>query len=95
MFFGDEANLNEPLAGYTVVNIHSSYDITKNIQIYGLVNNVFDTHYGLFGNYFNLDGGQQRGRAPIPRPARASSHNPRTITPGAPLAAYGGVKLRF
>ena len=61
VFFGDEANLNEPLAGYTVVNIHSSYDITKNIQIYGLVNNVFDTHYGLFGNYFNLDGGQQRG----------------------------------
>jgi iron complex outermembrane recepter protein len=94
VFFGDQANLNEPLAGYTVVNIHSSYDITKNIQIYSLVNNVFDTHYGLFGNYFNLAAANNAASAD-PSTGAGFFTNPRTITPGAPLAVYGGLKLRF
>ena len=33
IFFGDEANLNVPLPGYAVVDLHTSYDITKNIQL--------------------------------------------------------------
>ncbi len=35
------------------MNLHSSYDLTDNIQIYGRVNNVFDQKYYLFGTYFN------------------------------------------
>ena len=93
VFFGDEANLNEPLAGYTVVNIHSSYDITKNIQIYGLVNNVFDTHYGLFGNYFNLAAANNAASAD-PSTGAGSSQSAHDHT-GRAAAAYGGLKLRF
>ena len=29
VFFGDESNLNKPLAGYAQVNLHTSYDITR------------------------------------------------------------------
>lgn len=94
MFFGDEGNQTPPLAGYTVVNIHSSYDITKNIQLYGLVDNVFDARYGLFGNYFNLDAANNAASAD-PSTGAGFFNNPRTITPSAPLAAYGGLKLRF
>src|SRR5262249_28754176 len=39
VFFGDEANLDRPLPGYAKVNLHTSYDVTNNIQIYGLFEN--------------------------------------------------------
>jgi iron complex outermembrane recepter protein len=94
VFFGDEGNQTPPLAGYTVVNIHSSYDITKNIQLYGLVDNVFDARYSLFGNYFNLDAANNAASAD-PSTGAGFFNNPRAITPSAPLAAYGGLKLRF
>jgi iron complex outermembrane recepter protein len=93
IFFGDEGNDNEPLAGYTTVNLHSSYDVTQNVQVYGLVNNLFNAHYGLFGNYFNL---AQANQAGIPDGLSANFFtDPRTITPAAPLAAYGGVRVRY
>jgi len=94
IFFGDEGNDNPPLAGYATVNIHSSYDVTKNIQLYGLVNNVFDAHYGLFGNFFNLEAANTAAAAD-PSTGDGFFTNPRTITPSAPTTAYGGVRIRF
>jgi outer membrane receptor protein involved in Fe transport len=81
---GDENNQNAKLSGYATVNLHTSYQITSNLQIYGLVNNLFDEKYSLFGTYF--DAGDVTNR---------SLSDPRTVTPGAPFAAYGGVKLKF
>ena len=86
-FRGDENNANPKLPGYAIVNLHTSYDVSKNVQLYGLVNNVFDNKYYLFGTYYNsgdlstISGG-------------AFTDN-RTVVPGAPLAAYGGVKIKF
>ena len=94
IFFGDESNQNAPLPGYTTVNLHTSYDVTKNIQIYGLVDNVFDQHYGVFGNFFSLDDANNAAQAD-PSTGAGFFTNPRTITPAPPVAAYGGVKLRF
>jgi outer membrane receptor protein involved in Fe transport len=37
IFYGDEGNDNTPLAGYYKINLHSSYNITDNIQLYGLI----------------------------------------------------------
>ena len=34
IFFNDWANTNAPLAGYATVNLHGSYDVTKNVQTY-------------------------------------------------------------
>ena len=94
VFFGDESNQNAPLPGYTTVNLHTSYDVTKNIQIYGLVDNVFDAHYGLFGNFFSLGDANNAARADPSTGANFFS-DPRTITPAAPVAAYGGIKVKF
>lgn len=89
IFFGDEANLNTPLPGYAVVDLHTSYDVTQNIQVYAIVNNLFDHHYATFGNYFQLDDGSAASLGTI------DFTDPRTVVPATPLAAYGGVKVRF
>jgi outer membrane receptor protein involved in Fe transport len=93
IFYNDWANTNAPLAGYATVNIHGSYDVTKNFQIYGLVNNLLNAHYGLFGNYFNLD--NANGAAAAAGLGSNFFTNPETVVPGAPISAYGGVKIRF
>ena len=54
-FFGDEANNNTPLSGYTRVDLHTSYDITENVQVYGLIQNLFDKRYGLYGTFFDTE----------------------------------------
>jgi outer membrane receptor protein involved in Fe transport len=93
IFFGDEGNDNAPLPGYATVDLHTSYDVTPQAQVYGIINNLFDSHYGLFGNYFNLAAANQ---AAIPDGLGANFFtDPRTITPAAPFAAYGGVRLRY
>lgn len=96
-FFGDEANLDRPLPGYAKVNLHTSYDVTDNIQIYGLIENLFDRRYGVYGTYYNTELAEIGGAADTPPSDELfegdASH--RTITPAIPFAAYGGVKIRF
>jgi iron complex outermembrane recepter protein len=87
IFFGDESNQNKPLGGYAKVNLHTSYDITNNIQIYGLVDNLFDAHYGIYGTYF--DTGETNDSF------GTTFADPRTIVPAPPITAYGGIKVKF
>lgn len=93
IYFGDEGNDARPLPGYTTVDLHTSYDITENVQIYGLINNVFDERYGVFGNFFNLDLGNEGADAD--GLGDDFFTDPRTITPAPPVAAYGGLKMKF
>lgn len=88
-FRGDESNLNSQLPGYATVNLHTSYDLSKHIQIYGLINNLFDKRYGTYGTYYNLNDANSISNGIY------NFQDPRTITPGAPLAAYGGLKIKF
>jgi iron complex outermembrane receptor protein len=93
-FFGDESNDNEPLGGYAKVDIRTAYNITENIQIYGLVDNVFDTKYGLFGAFYDMDAANEAAEAD-PSTGDGFFTNPRTITPAPPAAAYGGIKVKY
>ncbi len=94
IFFGDEGNDNAPLGGYGKVDIRTSYNITENIQIYGLVDNVFDSHYGLFGAFFNQDAAAEAGEADG-LDDDFFENSSRTITPAPPVAAYGGIKVKY
>jgi iron complex outermembrane receptor protein len=38
---GDQSNQNPKLPAYWVVNLHSSYKITENVEVFGLVRNLF------------------------------------------------------
>jgi iron complex outermembrane receptor protein len=81
---GDESNLNEMLPGYWMVNLHSSYKVTPNIEVFGLVQNLFNKHYYTFGTFFERDA--------IPF---LNVTDPRMMTPGAPLAAYVGLRAKL
>ena len=88
-FQGDESNQNPQLGGYAKVNIHTSYDVNDHIQLYGLVNNLFNAHYGTFGTFFSTDDANGAALGSI------VFTDPRAITPALPLAAYGGLKIYF
>ncbi len=86
---GDQANQLAKTDSYARVDMHTSYDVTENIQFYGFVNNVFDSRYGLFGTLFEAD------EAPAGPAGLNEFNNPRSIVPSQPVSAYGGMKVRF
>jgi opacity protein-like surface antigen len=75
---GDESNQNPKVPAYWVVNLHSSYD---NVEVFGLVRNLFDQHYYTYGTFFDVT------TAPY-----LNLTDPRTFLPGMPFAAYLGVR---
>ncbi|MBU2583028.1 MAG: TonB-dependent receptor [Alphaproteobacteria bacterium] len=87
---GDEINVLPKVGGYTRVDLKSTYQVTDQVEIFGIVNNVFDRQYGLFGTLFEAD------EAPTePVGPGFEFNNPRSIVPATPVAAYGGMKVRF
>jgi iron complex outermembrane receptor protein len=82
---GDEANLQKPLAGYTTVDLKTSYDITRRIEFYAEAENVLNKHYATFGLYSDPTGG---GAFP-------QFTNPRFYTPAAPFVIWAGIKVRI
>ncbi|KUO55017.1 MAG: hypothetical protein APF80_10365 [Alphaproteobacteria bacterium BRH_c36] len=87
---GDEINVLPKVGGYTRVDLKTTYQVTDQVEVFGIVNNVFDRRYGLFGTLFEAD------EAPTePVGPNFQFNNPRSIVPAAPVAAYGGVKVRF
>ena len=89
VFFGDDGNQNTPLPGYAKVNLHTSYDINDHVQIYGLVDNLFDKKFATFGNFFGLDNANAAAQGAI------TFTDPRTVVPGAPQAFYAGLRIKF
>ncbi len=81
---GDQSNQNPKVPAYWVVNIHTSYQITKNVELFGLVRNLFDQHYYAFGTFFDTGSF-----------AYLNLTDPRTVVPGMPLAAYAGLRAKF
>jgi outer membrane receptor protein involved in Fe transport len=82
VFFGDEANRNARLPGFATVNAYTSYDLTRNVQLYGILDNLLDKHYATYGTYFNT------ASVPI-------LSDPRSIVPALPFSVYGGLKVRY
>lgn len=79
--------------GYQVLNLHTSYQVTPNIEIFGLINNVLNQHYYVQGTFFQT-GGLQSANSSVNN-LQASLTDPRTFLPGMPLAAYAGLKVKF
>ncbi len=79
------------MRGYTRVDLNTSYDITDKIQVYGLVKNLFNQKYGLYGTYFDTEEVSAVDEAL----GGDGFEDPRTISPAMPFAAYGGVKVKF
>jgi outer membrane receptor protein involved in Fe transport len=88
-FAGDASNQEPQLPAYTVFNLHSSYQVQKNVQIYARVDNVFDNRYATYGTFFETDAipNFANGGAPFTNPASLSAARPRAV--------YVGLKATF
>jgi outer membrane receptor protein involved in Fe transport len=97
IFYGDEGNDNTPLAGYYKINLHSSYNITDHIQVYGLIENLTDQQYGIYGTYINVEAANEAAEADpsLNGDNTFAEGNAKTITPAIPFAVYGGLKVKF
>jgi outer membrane receptor protein involved in Fe transport len=103
---GDENNANQAagtngagayisgtgwIPGYTVVNLQSSYHVTKHAEIFARLINLFDKQYATAGflttSSFNPNG------AFIPDPNNRPHEN--AVAPAAPRAIWVGMRLRW
>ena len=83
---GDESNDLDPLDGYTVVNLRGRYRISKNLELFARVTNLFDEDYESFGLL-----GEEPNEVPVEE--FEDFESPRFVGPGAPRAGFVGIKL--
>ncbi|MCK9912654.1 TonB-dependent receptor, partial [Microbacteriaceae bacterium K1510] len=76
------------LGGFAKFNLHTSYDVNEHVQFYGLVDNVFDTRYGLFGTYYSTEGAEYANKSYDPDIFDDDTTH-RTKVPAPPVTAYG------
>jgi iron complex outermembrane receptor protein len=86
-FFGDASNQNPKLPGYWVAELHSSYRITENVELFAIIQNLFNDQYATFGVFGDV--------TKTPLPGAPNPSDPRFITVGAPLAVFGGLRVKF
>jgi iron complex outermembrane receptor protein len=71
-----------------VFNVHASYQVDKNVQVYGRVDNLFDNRYATYGTFFDTGA--------IPNLSNGTTFtDARSVSPARPRAFYAGVKVTF
>ena len=88
-FRGDEANNNEKMSGYSLVNIHTRYKLNKNVEFFAKVDNLFDREYESFGLYGESDEAPGLGD----EPGDYGLSDSRFVGYGAPRAGWIGIKV--
>ena len=83
-FRGDEGNLLDELDGYSVLNVRAEYRFGERASVFASIANLLDEEYatfGLFGEAGDVLGDE--------------FDEPFFVGPGAPLAAWIGVRVEF
>lgn len=86
---GDEANLLEKTDPYAVVNLNTTYRIADWIEVFGRIENLFNSDYETFGVL-----GEVGNEVPIYE-LPGGITDPRFLASGQPLAAFIGVRIRL
>jgi iron complex outermembrane receptor protein len=76
---GDEVNAMSQVPGYIVASFNTQYRVTKDLEVFGLVENAFNAKYALFGAL--VAGG-------------TTDQNQRLVY-GQPFSIYGGLRWKF
>jgi outer membrane receptor protein involved in Fe transport len=105
---GNENNTHEPdglyylgeghSPGYTVANLGARYQLNRHLELFGRVNNLFDTRFYTAAQ-LGVTGFTAEGNF-LARPFAAVAgefplQHATFLAPGAPRAAWGGVRLKF
>ena len=69
------------------MNLSTSYQVTKNVQLFALVQNVTNEKYSTFGT-FSPTSSVFLAQAP-------GATNPRSLSPAAPVGGFAGVRVTF
>ncbi len=86
---GDEGNFLPRTSGHTIFNLQSSYQVTEHVQLYGLIDNLFDTQYETFGQL------GETGNAVLINELPDGVKEPRFLSPGQPFGAFVGLRIRL
>lgn len=83
-FRGDEGNFADKVDAYAIVNARAEYAVNDKIQLFLNVDNLFDANYETFGLFGEADEvlGDEFG-------------DNRFLSPGAPRAAWIGLRAQF
>jgi outer membrane receptor protein involved in Fe transport len=80
---GDDSNQQPQLPSWTVVDAHAAYRISKSLQVFAGIENLFDRTYYTYGAFTQLDG----------LPPNFNLTDPRTFSPSAPRTWFAGLKF--
>lgn len=86
-FVGDDANQNPKVPAYWVTNLHTSYQLTRELQLFALITNLFNQRYYTYGTYFQPSN--------VANALPAALTDPRSVTPAQPFAIYGGLRVKL
>jgi outer membrane receptor protein involved in Fe transport len=81
---GDEGNLVEEIDGYTILNLRATLRVGAHAELFVNVDNVLDEEYATFGVFGEAD-----------EVLGDDFEDPRFLSPGAPRAAWVGLRLTF
>ncbi len=85
---GDESNLNDTTGSYGVLNAHTSYQVTRSVQVFALLENVLNATYATFGTFSPVNSDTPLIQAP-------NSTNTRSLSLAPPISAFGGLRVTF
>ena len=81
--FGNENGALPQVPGYAIFGLHTSYQIGKQLQVYGLIQNLFDRRFYTAGALFDTARcPTPRRTSPIQRPSAPGSPSPSTAACG-------------
>jgi outer membrane receptor protein involved in Fe transport len=83
-FRGDEGNLVEPLDGYALLSLRIRYRLGAHAEVFLNVDNVLNEEYATFGVLGDAED-----------VLGADFDDPQFVSPGAPRAAWLGVRMQF
>jgi hypothetical protein len=84
---GDASNQNPQTAPWVVLNLRTAWQATERLEVFGLLQNLTNARYATFGAFSPV--------TLVPIAQAPGTTNPRSLTPGAPLAYYAGLQLAF
>jgi outer membrane receptor protein involved in Fe transport len=84
---GDEANENEKISGFALLNLRSTYKLNNTFELFGRIDNVFDKEYETFGVYGESD--------EVLEDAYPGMDDHRFAGPGKPRSGVVGIRAKF
>ncbi len=95
-YFGDEINALPKIPGFATLDLRTSYQVNKDIQIYGLINNALNFRGATYGSLYETDSTQNQVNGAAPGVCDAGlfcSADARAITVAPPFEAMVGLKM--